>query len=72
MHRFPHTDTMPRPLRDGLRNRHLFALDLALLPLATLLAIVIRFEGLLWPPTYATIFPTYLAFALPVKLALLL
>ena len=63
---------MPRLIRDGLRNRHLFALDLALLPLATLLANVVRFEGLLWPATYAAIFPIYLAFALPIKLTLLL
>ncbi len=63
---------MPRPFRDGLRNRHLFALDLVLLPLATLLAMVIRFEGLRWPVVYAAMVPTYLAFALPVKLAFLI
>jgi FlaA1/EpsC-like NDP-sugar epimerase len=59
-------------LRNGFRNRHLFALDLVLLPLATVLAHVVRFESLDWPSGYSSITLTYLAASLPIKLALLL
>jgi FlaA1/EpsC-like NDP-sugar epimerase len=59
-------------LRDGFRNRHLLALDLVLLPLATLAAYTIRFEGLDWPEPYRTAAAAYLLAALPIKLTLLL
>ena len=57
---------------NGIRNRHLLLLDLALLPLATVLAYAVRFEGLTWPAPYDSILPTFLLFSVPVKLALLL
>jgi FlaA1/EpsC-like NDP-sugar epimerase len=59
-------------LRNGLRNRYLLALDLLLLPVATYLAHVVRFEGLGWPPGYAAVAVAYIAASLPIKLALLL
>ncbi len=58
--------------RDGLRNRHLLALDLALVPVATLLAFTLRFEGTAWPGDYPRIAATYLLLALPLKIGLLL
>jgi len=58
--------------RNGLRNRHLLAIDLALVPVATLLAFALRFEGLSWPGDYPRIAATYLLFALPIKISLLL
>jgi FlaA1/EpsC-like NDP-sugar epimerase len=58
-------------LRNGLRNRYLFALDLVLLPLATFLAHVVRFEGLDWQG-YSSIALVYLAVSLPLKLLLIL
>jgi len=62
-----------RPLaRFGLQNRHLFALDLALLPLGTLLSHAIRFEGLQWPLPYPTVALVYVAVTLPIKIGLLL
>ncbi|MBK6424313.1 MAG: polysaccharide biosynthesis protein [Gemmatimonadetes bacterium] len=60
-------------LRNGFRNRYLFALDLVLLPLATYLAFVVRFEGLFdWREPYRAVAPVFLAVTLPVKLALLI
>jgi FlaA1/EpsC-like NDP-sugar epimerase len=59
-------------LRNGFRNRHNFLLDLALLPLATLLAFVVRFEGMNWPADYSTVWLVYLGTSLPFKLALIL
>ncbi len=63
---------MPHFPGNGIRNRHLLALDLALLPLATLLAYAVRFEGVTWPAPYDAILPVYLLFSVPIKLALLL
>src|SRR5512146_2783558 len=62
---------MPFP-RNGLRNRYILALDILLIPLATWLAHVIRFEGLSWPPEYTSVALIYLVVSLPVKIALLL
>ncbi len=61
----------PTP-RNGLRNRHLFLSDLALLPLATLFGHVLRFEGLTWPEPYRQVALVYIAVTLPIKLAMLL
>jgi len=61
---------MPYFPENGIRNRHLFLLDLALLPLGTLIAFVGRFGGLGWPP-YGEILRTYLLFSIPIKLFLL-
>src|SRR5512143_3007272 len=58
-------------LRNGLRNRYILALDVLLIPFATWLAHVVRFEGLNWPPEYATVALTYLLISLPIKIALL-
>ncbi|HWA59174.1 MAG TPA: polysaccharide biosynthesis protein, partial [Gemmatimonadales bacterium] len=63
---------MGRLLRNGFRNRHILLLDLVLLPLATLLAFVVRFEGLDWGPVYGHIALVYLVASLPLKLILLL
>lgn len=63
---------MARLLRNGFRNRHNFALDLVLLPLATWLAHVVRFEGLTWEGDYARIGLIYLALSLFLKFSLLL
>lgn len=38
----------------GLRNRHFLAIDALFLPVATVLAFTIRFEGLSWPVGYVT------------------
>jgi len=56
----------------GLRNRHLMVLDLTLLPVATLLAFAIRFEGPEWPEPYGAIAAAYLVVTLPIKVGLLL
>ncbi|HTS87737.1 MAG TPA: hypothetical protein VMG41_04530, partial [Gemmatimonadales bacterium] len=58
--------------RNGFRNRHLLAIDLVLLPAATLLAGTVRFEGLQWPAPYPTVVTSYLLISLPIKIALLL
>ncbi|HXG45171.1 MAG TPA: nucleoside-diphosphate sugar epimerase/dehydratase [Gemmatimonadales bacterium] len=62
---------MPLP-RNGLRNRHLLALDLVLLPLATWLAFVIRFEGFGWIAAYRETAATFAATSLPLKIGVLL
>jgi FlaA1/EpsC-like NDP-sugar epimerase len=62
---------MVRIGRSGLRNRHLLALDLVLIPLATFLAHTVRFEGLAWPAPYGQVAVIYLLISLPVKLGLL-
>ncbi len=62
---------MPGHGPSGPRNRHLFAVDVLLLPLATVLAAAARFEGFTWPEHYREIIATFLLFALPVKLVLL-
>jgi FlaA1/EpsC-like NDP-sugar epimerase len=62
---------MARLLRNGFRNRHNLALDLVLLPFATWLAHVVRFEGLVWEGDYARIGLIYLLVSLPLKFALL-
>jgi FlaA1/EpsC-like NDP-sugar epimerase len=62
---------MTDQLRNGFRNRHLLLLDLALLPLATLLAYILRFEGLAWPEGYAAGAAIYLTASLAVKLVTL-
>jgi FlaA1/EpsC-like NDP-sugar epimerase len=56
----------------GLRNRHLLVLDLTLLPLATLVAFAVRFEGFSWPDPYGVVAAGYLVITLPIKVALLL
>lgn len=58
--------------RNGIRNRHLLALDLALVPVATLLAFTLRFEGLTWPGDYPGVAAKFLLFAIPIKISLLL
>jgi FlaA1/EpsC-like NDP-sugar epimerase len=58
-------------LRHGIRNRYLLGVDLLLLPVATLLASTIRFEGLAWPDPYVRITLLYLAVTLPIKIGLL-
>ncbi len=62
---------MARLLRNGFRNRHNFALDLVLLPFATWLAHVVRFEGVAWQGGYARIGLIFLLVSLPLKFALL-
>src|SRR5512134_407513 len=62
---------MHRLIRNGFRNRYLLALDLVLLPVATYLAHVVRFEGLEWPSGYAAVALAYIAVSLPVKIGLL-
>ncbi|HXW96394.1 MAG TPA: hypothetical protein VEI47_02330, partial [Gemmatimonadales bacterium] len=57
--------------RSTFRNRHLLALDLILLPVATLFAAVVRFEGFAWPAPYVAVVATYLLFSFPLKLGLL-
>jgi FlaA1/EpsC-like NDP-sugar epimerase len=59
-------------LRNGLRNRHLLALDLVLLPLATWLAFVVRFEGFGWIPAYRHTALAFIVTSLPLKLGVLL
>ena len=58
-------------IRNGFRNRHLLVLDLAFVPLATLLAFTLRFEGWDWPAQYRSIAFWFLACALPCKMLLL-
>jgi FlaA1/EpsC-like NDP-sugar epimerase len=63
---------MPFFPKTDLRNRYLLALDLVLLPLATVLALATRFEGFDWPEPYGALAVTYLIVTVPLKLALLL
>jgi FlaA1/EpsC-like NDP-sugar epimerase len=60
---------MTNKLRNGFRNRHLLLLDLALLPVVTLLAYVVRFEGASWPAGYAAGALVYIPLSLGIKLA---
>ncbi|MFN8648220.1 MAG: nucleoside-diphosphate sugar epimerase/dehydratase [Gemmatimonadales bacterium] len=62
---------MRNTIRNGFRNRHLLVLDLAFVPLATLLAFTLRFEGWAWPAEYRGIAVWYLACVLPCKMLLL-
>lgn len=62
---------MPHFPRAGIRNRHLLAFDLLLLPLATLLAFTVRFEGLHWPKGYGAGTELYFLGSLLIKLAVL-
>jgi FlaA1/EpsC-like NDP-sugar epimerase len=55
-----------------LRNRHLLILDAVLLGLSTLLAYVVRFEGLDWGGANLYTALVYLAVSLPLKLGVLL
>src|SRR4051794_38456829 len=55
-----------------LRNRHLLILDAVLLGLSTMLAYVVRFEGLDWGNANLYTALVYLAFSLPLKLGVLL
>ena len=56
-----------------LRNRLFFATDLFVLPFATLLAFVIRFEGWAWTATpYWSLALVFMAGAIPIKLSGLL
>jgi FlaA1/EpsC-like NDP-sugar epimerase len=58
-------------IRNGIRNRHLLAVDVLFLPLATLFAATIRFEGLAWPAAYPKVIGLYLIGSLPIKILLL-
>ena len=51
-----------------VRNRYFLLSDLLLLGATPFLAGAIRFEGLHWPPEYATVVTTYAALCLPLKL----
>jgi FlaA1/EpsC-like NDP-sugar epimerase len=62
---------MIQNLRNGFRNRHLLLLDLTLLPLATLLAYVVRFEGISWPAGFAAGALFYIPLSVGIKLAAL-
>jgi FlaA1/EpsC-like NDP-sugar epimerase len=55
-----------------LRNRHLLILDAVLLGLSTMLAYVVRFEGLDWGNANLYTSLVYLAVSLPIKLGVLL
>jgi FlaA1/EpsC-like NDP-sugar epimerase len=55
-----------------LRNRHLLILDAVLLGLSTMLAYVVRFEGLDWGNANLYTALVYLAVSLPIKLGVLL
>ena len=55
-----------------LRNRHLLILDAVLLGLSTMLAYVVRFEGLDWGSANLYTALVYLAVSLPLKLGVLL
>jgi len=55
-----------------LRNRHLLILDALLLGLSTLVAYVVRFEGLDWGGANLHTALVYLLFSLPLKLGVLL
>lgn len=56
---------------NGFRNRHLLALDLALLPLATIAAYALRFEGFSWPAGYGSGAELYLPLSLLIKIGIL-
>ena len=56
----------------GLRNRHILALDALLLPLATIIAFTIRFEGLNWPPGYGAVAAWFVVLSLPIKMGVAL
>ncbi len=62
---------MRNTIRNGFRNRHLLVLDLAFVPLATLLAFTLRFEGWAWPVQYRSIALWFLVCVLPCKMLLL-
>jgi FlaA1/EpsC-like NDP-sugar epimerase len=51
-----------------IRNRYLFASDLALFASSTLLAFALRFEGFEWGPIYTQAALIYLALSVPIKL----
>jgi FlaA1/EpsC-like NDP-sugar epimerase len=53
----------------GLRNRHFLAFDVLALPLATILAFAIRFEGLSWPSENVIGAIWFVLFSVPVKLS---
>jgi FlaA1/EpsC-like NDP-sugar epimerase len=55
-----------------LRNRHLLILDAVLLGLSTMVAYVVRFEGLDWGGANLHTALVYLLFSLPLKLGVLL
>lgn len=57
--------------RNGFRNRHLLALDIALLPLGTLLAYVVRFEGFDLPGEHRPGAELYLIASVLIKLTVL-
>ncbi|MGH7701842.1 MAG: SDR family NAD(P)-dependent oxidoreductase, partial [Gemmatimonadales bacterium] len=61
---------MKRLVRRALRNRHLLLLDALLLPAATLLAYVIRFEGLDWGMDQQHGAVVYILTSLPIKLSI--
>ncbi|MEO7457522.1 MAG: nucleoside-diphosphate sugar epimerase/dehydratase [Gemmatimonadaceae bacterium] len=54
-----------------MRNRFFFFLDALLLPLATYVAFVVRFEGADWPREYDAVFLGFLLCTYPIKLILL-
>ncbi len=54
----------------GPRNRHFLALDLALVTLAPLLALSLRFEGLDWVSIYPRMAVWYLTLTVPLKIFL--
>ncbi|HET7469343.1 MAG TPA: hypothetical protein VFJ81_06680, partial [Gemmatimonadales bacterium] len=56
------------PLASRIRNRYLFASDLALFASSTLLAFALRFEGFDWGPIYTHAALIYLALSVPIKL----
>jgi FlaA1/EpsC-like NDP-sugar epimerase len=56
------------PLASRIRNRYLFASDLALFASSTLLAFALRFEGFDWGPIYTHAALVYLALSVPIKL----
>ena len=64
--------TMKLRVPRHLRNRHLLILDDVLLGVSTLLAYVVRFEGLDWGPANLYTALVYLAVSLPLKLGVLL
>jgi len=57
------------PVASRIRNRYLFASDLALFASSTLLAFALRFEGFEWGPIYTHAALIYLALSVPIKLA---
>ena len=56
------------PLASRIRNRYLFASDLALFASSTLLAFALRFEGFDWGSIYTHAALVYLALSVPIKL----